>query len=83
MEVENKILMLGLDGSGKTIILYRLLLGETVISIPTIGFNVEIIEINKTKLAIYEIGGQIKIRPLWHHYYENSKGLIFVVDSND
>lgn len=25
----------------------------------------------------------IKIRPLWRHYFQNTQGLIFVVDSND
>merc|ERR1711963_702883 len=24
-----------------------------------------------------------KIRPLWRHYYQNTQGVIFVVDSND
>ena len=24
-----------------------------------------------------------KIRPLWRHYYQNTQGIIFVVDSND
>lgn len=24
-----------------------------------------------------------KIRPLWRHYFQNTQGLIFVVDSND
>merc|ERR1712032_119689 len=28
-------------------------------------------------------GGQTKIRPLWRHYFQNTQGLIFVVDSND
>merc|ERR1712232_357888 len=28
-------------------------------------------------------GGQDKIRKLWRHYYQNTQGLIFVVDSND
>jgi ADP-ribosylation factor 1/2 len=32
-----RILMVGLDGAGKTTILYRLKLGETVTTIPTIG----------------------------------------------
>ncbi len=26
-------------------------------------------------------GGQDKIRPLWRHYFQNTQGLIFVVDS--
>ncbi|CAI0467616.1 unnamed protein product [Linum tenue] len=25
----------------------------------------------------------LKIRPLWRHYFQNTQGLIFVVDSND
>ena len=24
-----------------------------------------------------------QIRPLWRHYFQNTQGLIFVVDSND
>ena len=33
--------------------------------------------------AFADVGGQDKIRPLWRHYYQNTQGLIFVVDSND
>ena len=25
----------------------------------------------------------LQIRPLWRHYFQNTQGLIFVVDSND
>ena len=34
-------------------------------------------------LAFRDVGGQDKIRPLWRHYYQNTQGIIFVVDSND
>ena len=27
--------------------------------------------------------GWFQIRPLWRHYFQNTQGLIFVVDSND
>ena len=27
--------------------------------------------------------GPVQIRPLWRHYFQNTQGLIFVVDSND
>lgn len=37
----------------------------------------------KFKLSSYTNGMQDKIRPLWRHYYQNTQGLIFVVDSND
>lgn len=30
-----------------------------------------------------DIGGQDKIRALWRHYYTNSAGIIFVIDSCD
>ena len=32
---------------------------------------------------MWDVGGQDKLRPLWKHYYQNTDGLIFVVDSND
>ena len=38
---ECRILMLGLDAAGKTTVLYKMKLGETMVTIPTIGFNVE------------------------------------------
>ena len=33
--------------------------------------------------AVWDVGGQDKLRPLWRHYYENTQGLIFVIDSSD
>ena len=41
---EFRVLMVGLDATGKTCILYKLKLGEVVTTIPTIGFNVETIQ---------------------------------------
>lgn len=75
--------MVGLDAAGKTTILYKLKLGEVVTTIPTIGFNVETVEYKMINFTVWDVGGQDKIRPLWRHYYQNTQGLIFVVDSND
>jgi len=75
--------MVGLDAAGKTTILYKLKLGEIVTTIPTIGFNVETVEYKNIKFTVWDVGGQDKIRPLWRHYFENTDGLIFVIDSND
>ena len=33
--------------------------------------------------TVWDVGGQDKIRPLWRHYFQNTQGLIFVIDSND
>jgi len=80
---EKRILMVGLDAAGKTTILYKLKLGEVVTTIPTIGFNVETVEYKNISFTVWDVGGQDKIRPLWRHYYQNTQGIIFVVDSND
>ncbi|XP_009468629.1 PREDICTED: ADP-ribosylation factor 5 [Nipponia nippon] len=69
--------------SAQTTILYKLKLGEIVTTIPTIGFNVETVEYKNICFTVWDVGGQDKIRPLWRHYFQNTQGLIFVVDSND
>lgn len=74
---------MGLDAAGKTTILYKMKLGEVVTTIPTIGFNVESVEYRNLNFTVWDVGGQDKIRPLWRHYFQNTQGLIFVVDSND
>jgi ADP-ribosylation factor protein 1 len=78
-----RILMVGLDAAGKTTILYKMKLGEIVTTIPTIGFNVETVEYKNLKFTMWDVGGQDKLRPLWRHYFQNTHGVIFVVDSND
>ncbi|XP_018646368.1 ADP-ribosylation factor, arf, putative [Schistosoma mansoni] len=80
---EVRILMVGLDAAGKTTILYRLKLGESVTTIPTLDsmvrqWNIETLvlrcgmSVDKIKYVLY---GDIISKTL--------KGLIFVVDSND
>ncbi|TNJ29478.1 ADP-ribosylation factor 1 [Giardia muris] len=80
---EVRILMVGLDAAGKTTILYKLMLGEVVTTVPTIGFNVETVEYKNINFTVWDVGGQDSIRPLWKHYYQNTDALIFVVDSAD
>ncbi|XP_062045807.1 ADP-ribosylation factor 4-like [Lepus europaeus] len=77
------ILMVGLDAAGKTAMLCKLKLGERVTTVPTIGFNVETVEYKNICFTVWDVGGQDKIRPLWRHFFQNTQGLIFVVDSND
>ncbi len=75
--------MLGLNDSGKTKILYKLLLNNNITTIPTIGYNVENIkcEIFEENLEIFDFGGKDKIRVLWVHYIDDKvKGLIWVYD---
>ncbi|KAL8453178.1 hypothetical protein Emed_001048 [Eimeria media] len=46
-------------------------------------FNVETVEFKNISFTVWDVGGQDKIRPLWRHYFSNTHGIIFVVDSND
>ena len=34
-------------------------------------------------MNVWDVGGQNRIRALWRHYFYNTNGLIFVIDSND
>ena len=78
-----RLLMIGLDNAGKTTTLYKLKVNETVRTIPTIGFNVEPLDYKGLNINVWDVGGQDKIRVLWKHYYANSDGIIYVIDSND
>ncbi len=40
-------------------------------------------EYKNISFTVWDVGGQDKIRPLWRHYFQNTQGIIFVVDSND
>jgi len=79
-----RILLLGLDSAGKTTILYRMHLNQTLPTLPTIGFNVETLEpIEGLRLLVWDIGGQDKLRGIWKFYIKNCEGLFYVVDSSD
>ncbi|XP_054983361.1 ADP-ribosylation factor 1-like isoform X2 [Sorex araneus] len=80
---EMRILMVGLDTAWKTTILSKLTLGEIMTTIPTIGFPVETVEYKNISFTVWDVGDQDKVRPLWRHYFQNTQGLISVVDSND
>jgi GTPase SAR1 family protein len=51
-------------------------------TLPT-GFNVEKVQYKNVVFTVWDVGGQEKLRPLWRHYFNNTDGLIFVVDSQD
>ncbi|XP_053564346.1 ADP-ribosylation factor-like protein 11 [Bombina bombina] len=79
-----RVVMMGLDFSGKSTILYRLKLNQIVETFPTVGFNVESLEMAKNVfVTIWDVGGQDKLRSNWKEYLEDTDVLIFVVDSSD
>jgi ADP-ribosylation factor-like protein 2 len=82
-EKQVRILILGLDNAGKTTILNRIT-GEDYLKIqPTLGFNIKTIEHKEYKLNVWDVGGQSSIRSYWRNYFEQTDGLVFVIDSAD
>jgi len=80
---EMKFIMIGLDAVGKTSILYKLKLGETIQPIPTIGFNLETVKYKNLTFKLWDIGGGDKIRLLWASSCEGVDGIIFVFNSQE
>ena len=85
---EKRILMLGLDAAGKSVILYRLKripMTTEFVPIITIGSNVETVKYNSFEFAIWEIGGTANRngKEFWRHYLYDKQSLIYVVDCND
>lgn len=82
---QRQVVMLGLDGAGKTSLLYKLMFNEYVVTVPTVGFNVETLKTDRStpSLTVWDVGGQKKMRPHWKHHYTDIAGLVFVVDSCD
>ncbi|CAK5044235.1 unnamed protein product [Meloidogyne enterolobii] len=71
-EQEMRVLILGLDNSGKTTFLNKLC-----------GFNIKTVEHNGWKLNCWDVGGQKCLRPYWRNYFERTDAVIWVVDSSD
>ncbi|KAK7367400.1 hypothetical protein VNO80_09412 [Phaseolus coccineus] len=82
-EKEMRILMVGLDNSGKTTIVLKINGEDTSVISPTLGFNIKTITYQKYTLNIWDVGGQKTIRSYWRNYFEQTDGLVWVVDSSD
>ncbi|NXG08597.1 ARL14 protein, partial [Sakesphorus luctuosus] len=78
------IVMLGLDFAGKSTLLYQLRSKDVSLTVPTIGFNVDMIEMERDfTLTFWDVGGQEKMRQVWSSFLEDVDGLLYVVDSSD
>lgn len=80
---EARLLVLGLDNSGKTTILKKLSDEDITHIMPTQGFNIKSLMRDGFKLNVWDIGGQKSIRPYWRNYYDQTDALIYVIDSAD
>ncbi|XP_060092920.1 ADP-ribosylation factor-like protein 9 [Heteronotia binoei] len=79
-----QILVLGLDGAGKTSILHSLTANQVKHSTtPTEGFNAVCVSTEDSKMEFLEIGGSETLRGYWKMYLSRVLLLIYVVDSAD
>ncbi|KAH3763533.1 ADP-ribosylation factor [Pelomyxa schiedti] len=78
-----RVVMVGLDGAGKTTIVQRFKGDIKVITKPTLGFTVETVVYKKAKFTIWDLGGQDRYRAMWRDYFTGIHAVIFVVDSED
>jgi len=90
---EFRILIGGLRGSGKTSILYQIKYGKFKQTTPTVGVNVESIELNENEhnieLILHDMGNNQynnyhnnTISRSYRQCFDTSQGLIFVLDSS-
>ncbi|XP_030305619.1 ADP-ribosylation factor-like protein 9 [Calypte anna] len=79
-----QILVLGLDGAGKTSVLHSLATNQVKRSMaPTQGFNAICINTEESQMEFLEIGGSESLRSYWKMYLSKVLLLIYVVDSAD
>lgn len=53
------------------------------ISFLVVGFNIKTLEYKNFMLNLWDVGGQKTIRAYWRNYFEQTDGVIWVVDSVD
>ena len=81
-ESKPKLLLIGLDSAGKTTIIEKIKTTEVEERRPQIGVYIELFETTDFSFACFDLSIQ-RLKILFKPYYENIKGIIFVVDSQD
>ncbi|UJR07795.1 hypothetical protein I4U23_012077 [Adineta vaga] len=97
LRTKKKVLMLGLDGVGKTDLFTRLISHDKQttkpdsLPQPTIGYNVETIKVYSTHLChrrcheitLWDCGGQTSLQPLWSYHFANTSLLLWLINVHD
>ncbi|EAY02313.1 small GTP-binding protein, putative [Trichomonas vaginalis G3] len=77
------VCFLGLDGSGKSHIVHRILHGDSTDYIPISTPASEYYEIPEYDLRLFDVGGLGKYRELWLQIIKQCDGVVFVIDKSD
>lgn len=79
-----RLLVLGLDNSGKSSIVCGLMGNSDMNDIaPTLGFQIYTLAYMSYSLQLWDVGGQSSIRSYWKNYYEQTDGIVWVIDTAD
>ncbi|KAM5193430.1 ADP-ribosylation factor-like protein 9 [Mantella aurantiaca] len=82
--LRKQVVVLGLDGSGKTSVLNSIAANKgKFVTTPTAGVNALCVNNGTSKMEFLEIGGSEHLRPYWKMYLSRAFAVIFVVDSAD
>ncbi|XP_060757182.1 ADP-ribosylation factor-like protein 9 isoform X2 [Neoarius graeffei] len=80
----SQVLVLGLDGAGKTSLLQYFATGSAEQEVlPTQGFHAVSINREELHIEFLEIGGEEKLRDYWPVYLKKARVLVFVLDAAD
>ncbi|CAI1640632.1 hypothetical protein SEUBUCD646_0M02760 [Saccharomyces eubayanus] len=80
---EIRCLILGLDNSGKSTIVNKLLPENEQSTngiTPTVGFQIHSLMIRDVMVSLWDIGGQRTLRPFWDNYFDKTQVMIWCID---
>ncbi|CAN2389597.1 ADP-ribosylation factor family, partial [Pristimantis euphronides] len=82
--LDRQILVLGLDGAGKSSVIHAISTNTTKSSSSaTHGFNTAQILSQGLRIELLEVGGSHNLRTYWNQYVKKTHIMVFVVDSTD
>jgi len=76
------IVLLGLDSSGKSTLLYQLTLSRFVVTLPTPDSTSATLPFNGHLFRLFDVGGTPALRKTWPSYAAAADAIIFVVDAS-
>ena len=80
---EIRCLILGLDNSGKSTIVNKLLPEDEQNAndiMPTVGFQIHSLMIRDVMVSLWDVGGQRTLRPFWDNYFDKTQVMIWCID---